>query len=536
MPIEPQPTQATSAGADLAQRLSEGQRHLAAGRLDAAAGIAEQLLQRHADHINSWLFAGLVARRQGRLEAAITTFRAAAERNPRVAEPWRQLGNALTERGDAAGAEAAYRQGLALQPDDVPLLNNLGVVLRKSGRPGPAAETLRRAVGLRPDHADAWFNLGNALAELDRITDAGEAYEQVLRLQPDRISGGLRLAQVYQSLNRVADAERLFERLQQLAPDNIAARRGIRAARAKAVPQWHFPMMNDAARNEAYRIAIERAAARRRAATGAAGGILDIGTGAGMLAMIAARTGFAPVHTCEMVPAVAAAAGDVIARNGLADKVTLLGKSSNDLVPGQDLPGTVSLLVTETFDSLLLGEDILRTMDHARACLLAPGAQVIPAAGAVMGALIGGAIIAEQMFAQTVLGFDLSAFNRFASLKAVLPIDLLPHRLMSEAVEILRFEFPGDRHIEPGRSEAEFLATADGECAGVAQWIRLYLDSETIYENRPDNQGRPSSWLQILHAFPQPTQLRAGDRLRFAVEHNRVSVDIELLQVIPAGA
>lgn len=522
-------------GGDLAALLAEGQQHVAAGQLDRAAAIVADLKLQHPGHINTWLFAGMVARRQGRVDDAIAAFRSACEAYPALAEPWRQLGNACSEKGDLAQAEHAYIQGLTLKPDDAPLLNNLAVVFRKSGRAGPAAEMLRRATAIRPDHADTWFNLGNAMVELELLTEAAGAYEKALALQPDKINAGLRLAQVYQTQNRIGEAEALFAALLARAPDNVAARRGIRAVRAKAVPQWHFSMMNDAARNEAYRSAIARAADRQHESTGAPATILDIGTGAGMLSMLAARAGFERVYSCEMVPAVAAAANDVIARNRLADRITVIGKRSNDLTVGVDIPASASLVVTETFDSLLLGEDILRTMDHARACLLAPGAQVIPAAGSVIAALVGGSMVAEQVFAQTVLGFDLAEFNRFSTLKTALPLDLYPHRLLSESIEVLRFEFPGDHYVEPARKELTVTVAADGECVGVAQWIKLYLDAESTYENRPGDRGQPSSWPQIVHVFAQPTRLRRGDRLRLSIEHNRASVDIELLEVLPAA-
>ena len=50
----------------------------------------------------------------------------------------------------------------------------------------------------------------------------------------------------------------------------------------------------------------------------------------------------------------------------------LIPKLSLDMVQ-TDMPEKVALLVTETFDSVLLGEHVLETMLHAWRNFLAPG-------------------------------------------------------------------------------------------------------------------------------------------------------------------
>lgn len=67
-------------------------------------------------------------------------------------------------------------------------------------------------------------------------------------------------------------------------------------------------------------------------------------------------------------------------RNGVADRVTVINKSSAALEPGVDLPAKgVDVIVTELVDSGLLGERIIPVLCDARARgLLAEGGQVVP--------------------------------------------------------------------------------------------------------------------------------------------------------------
>ena len=160
-----------------------------------------------------------------------------------------------------------------------------------------------------------------------------------------------------------------------------AAAEGAASAATAAVPAWHFRMLNDRARNEAFGGAIARAVARGHGAS-----VLDIGAGTGLLTLLALRAGAAPpVTAVEAAPAMARVAAATLAANGapLPTRARLLRARSTALRVPDHLPARASLIVSEVVDSGLLGEGVLATMRHALRELLAPGGQVIPC-GAVV--------------------------------------------------------------------------------------------------------------------------------------------------------
>ena len=65
--------------------------------------------------------------------------------------------------------------------------------------------------------------------------------------------------------------------------------------KALVADQWHYRMLNDKERNEAYDGAIKRALQIRPGAT-----VLDIGGGTGLLSIFAARAGADHVYCCEV--------------------------------------------------------------------------------------------------------------------------------------------------------------------------------------------------------------------------------------------
>ncbi len=139
-------------------------------------------------------------------------------------------------------------------------------------------------------------------------------------------------------------------------------------------------MMNDARRNETWDKAL-------RAAIRPGMHVLEIGTGAGMLALMAARAGAQKVVTCEIDEVPAALARELAARNGYADRISVITKRSQDLKLGVDLERPADLLFCDIFADDFFDFDPLTAIADARKRLLAPDARTVPAAGGVRYAL-----------------------------------------------------------------------------------------------------------------------------------------------------
>ena len=114
---------------------------------------------------------------------------------------------------------------------------------------------------------------------------------------------------------RKGEALDQFRRALALQPGNIHIEHQIRRLSAELVPFWHIPMLNDVRRNDAFEAAISAALAE----AGPDARVLDIGTGSGLLSMMAARAGARSVTACEVVPVIADMATKIIADNGYSD-------------------------------------------------------------------------------------------------------------------------------------------------------------------------------------------------------------------------
>nr|CAB3504254.1 unnamed protein product [Digitaria exilis] len=168
------------------------------------------------------------------------------------------------------------------------------------------------------------------------------------------------------------------------------------AEEAPAAPNHHkqllaatsyLDMLNDAARNRAYRRAIDATV------TDPNSRVLDIGAGTGLLSMMAARAsaavgGRGTVSACEAYLPMGKLTRRVLRANGMENKVKVFHKRSDELRVGVELDSRADILVSEILDSELLGEGLIPTLQHAHDELLVKNPKTVPYRATTYGVLV----------------------------------------------------------------------------------------------------------------------------------------------------
>lgn len=458
-------------------------------------------------------------------ETEAVQLREADRLEPGNAERLFRLADAERRADRPADAAATLLRYLALRPADVNAGSNLGALQFQLGQFAESAATLLAVVERSPGHPQALNNLGNAYAELGNLELACERYRQAVEARPEFTEAWLNLGGKLDTLGRHDEAIAAYERALELAPQDPRALRGRNAVHVKLVPRWHFPMMNDRRRNEAYESALRAEIARRREA-GANPLVLDIGSGSGLLSLMAARAGAERVVTCEMVAPVAEMAEAIIARNGYADRIALHRMKSTLLEVGTELPRRADLLVTEIFDVGLLGEFALPTLAHARRALLAEDARIIPGGAQVMMVPVESPEIYENFRVQNRngCGFDLEAFNLFAKADyEQLALRRYAHVRLAPAQPVFDFDF--QRDVPDRETRLEFVAAQNGTVHAWVFWFRLALDGATSFDTGPDQPD--TCWAQAVQVLPAPLEVRAGQVFRVQARHTQTNIRFE---------
>lgn len=363
------------------------------------------------------------------------------------------------------------------KPSDADLVMALGAINGHLGLFNETETCMLRVIELRPNYAEAHYNLGIALLEQRKPLRAIQALKKAIELKPDYTEAKENLNKLYSS--------------------------GI-------IHKWHFPMMNDEGRNSVYNEALKKAVRPGDQ-------VLDIGSGSGLLAMMAARAGAAAVTTCEVIPIIAEKAREITALNGFSNTITVIGKRSTNLQVGVDLPVKADVLVSEILDVGVLGEGVVGAVEHARKHLLKPGAAIIPEVATVYAQLVESTTLHQSNYVSTASGFDVSPFNDFSSRFYVqMDVRHYPYKALSEPFEVFGFDFRG----EPIRSEERRLsvnATDTGRCHAIVFWFRLKVYDDIYFETSPQSE---TCWMQAVQIFEQPFDVQKSSVIDLRARHD----------------
>lgn len=274
---------------------------------------------------------------------------------------------------------------------------------------------------------------------------------------------------------------------------------------ARTIPDWHIRIVQDKPRNMAFQQALERAVRPDLK-------ILDIGSGSGLLAMMAARAGAVEVHSCEMNPAVAAVTQRIVAANGFADRIVVHSRNSQDLSAETDLGGKADIIVSEIIGDDLVSEEVLPTLRDAASRLATPEAQFIPCGGQVRVALAWLADLDRRQLG-SVSGFDISLFNSLQPGRCSVKVGDAALEVRGEQTTLFDFDFTSSQK-QGDRARIDLVA-GEGPVNGVIQWFRLQMDDVAAFENGPGIADK-SSWGWNFFPFESPVDTAPGDRIGIA--------------------
>jgi predicted RNA methylase/Tfp pilus assembly protein PilF len=440
--------------------------------------------------------------RSGDLAAAEKSFRRAVALEPEMFQAHYALGNTLVELNRSEEACSAFASALSIQPDHIGLHHHLASAFAALGDWPAAWRQLRAGLEIDPKSPMLLSLKAQFLADSAQFQSALEAMDACLAIAPPTADRWVQKGNVLREMLRVSDARMAYERALQVEPSHEDAQRNLQGLLADQVPGWHFSMLADNGRNHAYETVLGRLVQPGDR-------VLDIGTGSGLLSMMAARAGASEVIACEREPAIAEVARTIIARNGYADRVKVYATDSKLLQLGKEVAEPVDLIVSEILDVALLGEGMLPSIRAALRSLAKPDAKVIPAAATVMVQLVE---LPESQYDRglyNVEGFDLSEFERFRQSSGQKTLFLCADHDYgcSEILPLRRFDFlkPGVARTaqRPERFCIRFENVGNRNIDGILLWFELELDALTIRSSGPG--GHFEHWGQAFYPLsPQP--------------------------------
>ncbi len=416
---------------------------------------------------------GVILKQRNEIELAIKLYKMSIDLFPSSPDAYTNIGSILKEIGNLKEAEIYTRKAIELNPKSAEAHNNLGAILERFGKLQEAEKCTRKAIEIDPSFAMAYSNLGGILNDLGNTKVAEINCRKAIELDPNLVDSRITL-------------------------DNIAK---------KEVPQWHIPMINDKERANAYLKAIKLAINHNQ-------NVLEIGTGSGLLSMMAIDAGAKTVVTCESSKKVAEVARKIISKNGYSEKIKVLNKNSSDIIIGKDLNQKADLIISEILSSEFVGENVQPTILDARKRLLKENGKMIPEFGYIKAALIeSNSEIEEKLFVTRVNNYDLSRFNSITGGKFNLSNLKSNTSFLSKKEIIFSFDFYQMEQVHKQDKIIEVYIEKDGLCLGLVTWIKLDLYKDVSLENDPSKTNN-SHWGNPIYTFHKPLQVSKGQVMK----------------------
>ncbi|OUS43892.1 molecular co-chaperone STI1 [Ostreococcus tauri] len=307
------------------------------------------------------------------------------------------------------------------------------------------------------------------------------------------------------------------------------------------IASWHYDMLNDASRNNAYEAAIKRAIAHRKKQN-LRNEVLDVGAGSGLLSMFAMRAGADRVYAAEMSNHMCDAGEETVCMNGYGTSIMFLNrdarrlftKESEGLIKHGLKPDGVmpemdrksDILVYEVFDSGLIGEGALHIVGMAKHRLLASNATIIPSSATVYAQPI-------QLRIDHVSGFDCSQANRWRWRSDYEGINLELCRdkwkPLAPWKEVFDFDFNNYmENLQPTQRALEFDIDDEGVFNAVAFWFKLQLDEETELTTSPHvGAQKGQTWQQAVQ-YIEELRVDVGDKMPLVASHDTYGIKFEV--------
>ncbi len=265
---------------------------------------------------------------------------------------------------------------------------------------------------------------------------------------------------------------------------------------------YYQDMLGDARRMERYRQAIEQVVKPGDV-------VADLGTGLGVLAIMAAQAGARHVYAVDVRPQIIPITKRILDANKLADRITLIQADATEV----QLPEPVDVIVNELIGDFGTDENIYECVAAVISSSLKPGGRVLPRR--LSTHLVGVEYDNEfrGVFSENFFGMDLRA-----AVEEPFSSDVVMHGLRNRPCELTNIVAVEDIDFESGlpprayRYEVELEVIRDGRLQGFVGFFDCELADGVTLDNYPCYEG--CHWVNWNWPVTPVVNVSAGQAIR----------------------
>ena len=434
------------------------------------------------------------------------------------------------------------RDAISVAPIYVKAFARRGFALMGLRNPRQAKLEFEKGLRMNPEHAECKRGMEEATQAMLADLMAGRGKETLALPASSKVAGRITTLPHAAPLHHIHPRDMLPVRL--LTPfqaDNDYHVKDtynyVTVQADMEMPKRHFRYLEDTTRRTAFADAVTLAVDRLREDAKDAR-VLNIGCGAGLVAMEALRAGAHHVTATDRWLYHAMAAKESLLNNGFSDdQVKVVYKRPTDLAVLRDVPISCNLCVNDMLDDGLLASGIIPSFRHALEKLLLPDAILLPASATVH-------VMPVEMRVDTVCGLDVSAMNpyRFAPTHTS-AVELATDAFVPLAPPVEAWHFDFQNPPEESQTKTVDLAfERDGKFNAVVFWFTLNLIDDIKITTAPlgfapgeypgldpaDYDRRPTSLHPAVQFLEGEMEVKEGGLQPMTCVHNTVCMQFRV--------
>ncbi len=234
--------------------------------------------------------------------------------------------------------------------------------------------------------------------------------------------------------------------------------------------------------------------------------VLDIGTGTGHFALVAAKLGAAHVYAIETNPLMALAE-KLASENGFDDRITFIRGLSTSV----ELPQKADIVISDLGGAIPLANLNVLSLADARDRFLAPRGRMIPEQVSLFAGVVSVPKLYEQIVApwkRTEWNLDLSSALTQA-VNTPQACQLSDNHLLSDSAQWGEMDYRTIRNTD-AHAELSLSVIREGTAHGIALWVDYHIVGDIRISSAPDKPALPI-YGQHLLPFTRPVEVEPGD-------------------------
>ena len=248
--------------------------------------------------------------------------------------------------------------------------------------------------------------------------------------------------------------------------------------------------------------------------------VIDVGTGTGLLAILAAKAGAKKVYGLDDSD-IAEVAKTLVERNGLTDVVDIVRCNASNF----DLGNTTDVIVSEWLGLLAFAEAMLDDLIVARDANLKPGGTMIPSEVDVLLAPVSCPDLYNRegpgFWRETIHGIDYAILEELEQNQELsLQIRVPAESMLAKGQPMVSLNMATASSEDPWeRGELKFQMERGARLDGFVGWFSMQLSPSVRLDTGPDSPL--THWRQIHFPF-KPFNVEAGQILnvRYALDRS----------------